>query len=96
MRGQSFCSRLNQLSQHLRPSLNQGVPDHPTPKVMRVNTLHRTFPFLKEILFEETYCPFSQPTFCIQKIYVNAGYLSTHNANIPPCNPGLGSGRKNR
>jgi hypothetical protein len=51
---------------------------------MRVNTLHRTFPFLKETLFEETYFPLSQPTFRIQKIYVNAGYLSTHNANIPP------------
>jgi hypothetical protein len=29
-------------------------------------------------------------------MYVNAGYLSAHNANIPSRNPGLGSGRKNR
>jgi hypothetical protein len=42
MRGQSFCSRLNQLSHHHRPSLNQGVPDHPTHKVIRVKTLHHT------------------------------------------------------
>jgi hypothetical protein len=59
---------------------------------MRVNTLHRTF---FKTSFEETHCPFSHPTFCIQKMYVNAGYLSAHNANILPRNPGLGSGRKN-
>jgi hypothetical protein len=29
-------------------------------------------------------------------MYVNAGHLFAHNANIPPWNPGLGSGRKNR
>jgi hypothetical protein len=29
-------------------------------------------------------------------MYVNAGYLFAHNANIPPWNLGLGSGRKNR
>jgi hypothetical protein len=29
-------------------------------------------------------------------MFVNAGYLSAHNANIPSLNPGLGSGRKNR
>jgi hypothetical protein len=42
MRGQSFCSHLTRLSQHLRPSLNQGVPDHPIQKVIRVTTLHHT------------------------------------------------------
>jgi hypothetical protein len=39
---------------------------------------------------------FPIPHFVLKKMYVNAGYLSTHNANIPPCNLGLGSGRKNR
>jgi hypothetical protein len=35
---------------------------------MRVNTLHRTSPFfLKETLFKETYCPFSQSTFHIKR-----------------------------
>jgi hypothetical protein len=29
-------------------------------------------------------------------MFVNAGYLSAHNANISSLNPGLGSGRKNR
>jgi hypothetical protein len=29
-------------------------------------------------------------------MFVNAGYLSAHNANIPSLNLGLGSGRKNR
>jgi hypothetical protein len=42
MRGQSFCSHLTRLSQHLRPPLNQGVPDHPYSKVIRVKTLHPT------------------------------------------------------
>jgi hypothetical protein len=42
MRGQSLCSRLNQLSHPLRPSLNQGVPDHRYSKVIRVKTLHHT------------------------------------------------------
>jgi hypothetical protein len=63
---------------------------------MRVNTLHRTFPFFKKTYFEETHRPFSHSIFCIQKLYVNVGYLSTRNAFIPPCNPGLGSGRNNR
>jgi hypothetical protein len=31
-----------------------------------------------------------------QKMFVNAGYLSAHNANVPTPNPDLGSGRKNR
>ena len=29
-------------------------------------------------------------------MFVNASYLSAHNANVPTLNPGLGSGRKNR
>jgi hypothetical protein len=29
-------------------------------------------------------------------MFVNAGYLSAHNAIIPSLNPGLGRGRKNR
>jgi hypothetical protein len=29
-------------------------------------------------------------------MFVNAGYLSAHNAKVPSLNPGLGSGRKNR
>jgi hypothetical protein len=29
-------------------------------------------------------------------MFVNVGYLSAHNANVPSLNPGLGSGRKNR
>jgi hypothetical protein len=29
-------------------------------------------------------------------MFVNVGYLSAHNANIPSLNPGLGSGRENR
>jgi hypothetical protein len=29
-------------------------------------------------------------------MFVNAGYLSAHNAIIPFLNPGLGSGRENR
>jgi hypothetical protein len=29
-------------------------------------------------------------------MFVNAGYLSTHNAKDPSLNPGLGSGRKKR
>jgi hypothetical protein len=28
--------------QSLGPPLNPGVPDHPTQKVIRVNTLHHT------------------------------------------------------
>jgi hypothetical protein len=50
---------------------------------MRMNTLHRIF-LLKETLSNVTYCPFSQPTSRIQKTYVNADYLSAHNASIPP------------
>jgi hypothetical protein len=46
--------------------------------------------------FGHNHCPFSHPTFCAQKMSVNAGYLSAHNAIIPSLNPGLGSGRKNR
>jgi hypothetical protein len=42
VRGQSFCSHLNQLSLTLGPPLNQGVPDHPNHKVIRVKTLHHT------------------------------------------------------
>jgi hypothetical protein len=29
-------------------------------------------------------------------MFVNAGYLSAHNAKDPSLNPGLDSGRKNR
>jgi hypothetical protein len=29
-------------------------------------------------------------------MFVNVGYLSADNANIPSLNPGLGSGKKNR
>jgi hypothetical protein len=60
---------------------------------MRVNTLHRT---LFENITWSKPLPFFHPTFCTQKMFVNAGYLSAHNANIPSLNPDLGSGRKNR
>jgi hypothetical protein len=60
---------------------------------MRVNTLHHTL-FLKHRLVKTL--PFSHPTFCTQKMFVNAGYLSAHNAKDPSLIPGLGSGRKSR
>jgi hypothetical protein len=31
--------------------------------------------------------PFSHPTFCTQKMFVNTGYLSAHNAMIHPLIP---------
>jgi hypothetical protein len=31
--------------------------------------------------------PFSHPTFCTQNMFVNAGYLSVHNANVPSLIP---------
>jgi hypothetical protein len=60
---------------------------------MRVNTLHHTL-FLKHRLVKTL--PFSHPTFCTQKMCVNADYLSAHNAKDPSLIPGLGSGRKSR
>jgi hypothetical protein len=60
---------------------------------MRVNTLHHTL-FEKHRLVKTL--PFSHPTFCTQKMFANAGYLSAHNAKDPSLNPGLGSGRENR
>jgi hypothetical protein len=59
---------------------------------MRVNTLHRTL--FENIVWSKP-LPFLRPIFCAQKMFVNVGYLSAHNAIIPPLNPGLGSGRKN-
>jgi hypothetical protein len=50
------CSHLNQLSA-LGPPLNQGVPDHPAQKVIRVTTLHHTH--FENILFLKTHA-FSQ------------------------------------
>jgi hypothetical protein len=42
MRGQSFCSHLTRMSQHLRPSPKPGSPWSSHSKVIRVNTLHHT------------------------------------------------------
>jgi hypothetical protein len=63
---------------------------------MRVSTLHRTTFSLGRTYLKYHIPLFSQPTFRIRKMYVNAGHLFAHNANIPPWNPGLGGGTKNR
>jgi hypothetical protein len=93
MRGQSFCSHLNQLSHHLRPS-----PKLRSPWLSHSQGDEGEYPssytFWKHRLVKTL--TFSHPTFCTQKMFVNAGYLSAHNANVPSLNPGLGSGRKNR
>jgi hypothetical protein len=39
---------------------------------------------------------FPIPYFVLKRCLLMQGYLSTHNAIIPPLNPGLGSGRENR
>jgi hypothetical protein len=61
--------------------------------VIRVNTLHHTL--LKTFSLSEK-PPIPRPTFHFQKIFFNAGHLSTHNAKDPTLIPGLGSGKKNR
>jgi hypothetical protein len=93
MRGQSFCSHLNRLSHHLRPSPKPGSPWSSHSKGDE-GEYPSSYTFLKTS-FSKT-LPFSHPTFCTQKMFVNAGYLSAHNAKDPSLIPGLGSGRKNR
>jgi hypothetical protein len=53
MRGQSFYSRLNQLSQHLRPCPKPGSPWLSHSKVIRVKTRHHTH-FEKHFLWKLT------------------------------------------
>jgi hypothetical protein len=78
----------------LGPPLNQGVPDHPTHQVMRVNTLHRTL--FENIVRSKPLPLFPIPYFVLKRCLLMRGYLSAHNAIIPSLNPGLGSGRENR
>jgi hypothetical protein len=94
LRGQSFCSHLNQLSQHLRPSPKPGSPwsSHSQGDEAEYPSSHT---FWKPRLVKTT-ALFSHPIFCAQKMFVNASYLCAHNAIIPSLNPGLGSGRENR
>jgi hypothetical protein len=60
---------------------------------MRVNTLHHTL--FRKTSFSKNTALFPIPHFVLKMMFVNAGYLSTHNAKDPPRNPDLGSGRKN-
>jgi hypothetical protein len=92
MRGQSFYSHLTRRSQHLRPSPKPGSPWLSHSKGDK-GEYPLSYTFRKHYSFLET-PPFA--TFCTQKMFFNAGYLSTHNANDPSLNPDLGSGRKNR
>jgi hypothetical protein len=93
MRGQSFCSHLNRLSHHLRPSPKQGSP-WSSHSQSDEGEYPSSYTFWKHRLVKT--CPFPIPHFVLKQMFVNAGYLSTHNAKDPSLNPGLRSGRENR
>jgi hypothetical protein len=93
MTGQSFCSHLTRRSHHLRPSPKLGSPWSSHSKGDK-GEYPSSYTFWKHRLVKTL--PFSHPTFCTQKMFVNAGHLSSHNAKDPSLIPVLGSGRKSR
>jgi hypothetical protein len=74
MRGQSFCSHLTRLSQHLRPSPKAGSPWLSHSKGDK-GEYPSSYTFWKHYSLKTP--PFSHPTFYTQKIFFNAGYLSS-------------------
>jgi hypothetical protein len=93
MSGQSFCSHLTWLSHHLRPSPKPGSPWLHHSKGDK-GEYPSSYTFWKHRLVKTLL--FSDSTFCTQTMFVNAGYLSSHNAKDPSLILGLGSGRKSR
>jgi hypothetical protein len=57
---------------------------------MRVNALHHTL--FRKTSFSKNTALFPIPHFVLKKMFVNACYLSTHNAKDSSRNLGLGSG----
>jgi hypothetical protein len=82
MRGWSFCPRLNQLSHHLRPSPKLGSP-WSSHSQGDEGEYPSSYTFCKTSL-SKNIAPFSHPTLYTQKVFVNVGYLSAHNAMIHP------------
>jgi hypothetical protein len=93
MRGQSFCSHLNRLSHHLRPSPKPGSPwsfhsqgdegEYPS-----------SYTFWKHRSVKT--CPFTIPHFVLKRCLLMRAISLLTMQKDPSLNPSLGSGRKNR